>query len=146
MPIIKGGRIKIGVIGPGERMNLRVEAGLIEKIEVAQGAVIMAVQNRFKVDDSLLTILKNDPHCVGGNDFKIGYINQKVVHFISPFYRCRDCTSTLYPTPPSKPKPSAPPLAGGSEPGSNAEIARIGLKLNRLRIKRRIYDYVIEVV
>lgn len=87
MPMVKDGRIKISVIGPDQGVNLGVETDLIEKIEVVQRAVIMAVQHRFKVDDPLLAVFKNDPHGVGGNDFEVSYINQKMVHYaINSFF------------------------------------------------------------
>ena len=36
--------------------------------------------------------------------------------------------------------------AGVAQKQAAAEIAKIGLQLNRLRIKRRIYDYIVEAV
>jgi len=67
---MEGGGIEIGAVGPDERVNLGVEADLIENGWVAQGAEKFAGQDRLKIDDLFGGVIKSNAQDVWALNLK----------------------------------------------------------------------------
>ena len=65
--------IKIGIIGPNQCMGFHIESNLIKKCQVAQGAIQVAIQHWFKINDLIASIVEGNGQCIGSNNAKPCY-------------------------------------------------------------------------
>ena len=63
-PVVERFRIKIGAVGPNQRVNLGINSDLIEQRQVAEWPKQFAGEHRREVDDLLGAIAKLHAQCM----------------------------------------------------------------------------------
>src|SRR5262249_57671489 len=67
-PVVQGGGIEVGAVGPDERVRFAVEGDCVELLEIAQGAVELAFEYGSKIDRADEAVFKFDPESVWARD------------------------------------------------------------------------------
>ncbi len=79
-PIVQRCRIEIRAVWPDHGMNFRVEADLIEELNVAQRAKKLASQNWAEVDSALCSVIEPQLKRERGHDLNGAYAIDGMAH------------------------------------------------------------------
>ncbi len=63
------GRVEVRAVRPNQRMHFRIDAEAVEQLQIAEGTVQFARQNRLEIDDALRRVVKAETHNVRSDDF-----------------------------------------------------------------------------
>ena len=77
-PFVKSRRIEVRAVRPYQCLDLWIDLHLIEQIEIPQGAIQLAGENRPKIDRLFGTVVKMNTESVRSDDLKGPYTINRV--------------------------------------------------------------------
>jgi hypothetical protein len=112
---MEGGGIKVGSVGPDQRVNFPIKPDLIKELEVLQGTIEMPREDWLEVNYLLGVIVKLYAKHIGTRDWKIGDSVDWVLHGLRSFFISMglwvagDSPSGAAPNPAGAPADAVPP-------------------------------------
>ena len=101
-PVMQCGWIKVRSVGPHQHSDFGIDPNLVKQLQVAQGAVQLAHQNRLEIDGLLAPVVKTNAKRVSRDNFEradsMNRMSHKVTYFKGSMGRgfrpsCNRCQS-----------------------------------------------------